>query len=312
MNPTHVNIGIDVAKQSLTAAFPNAKTQDVQNTKAGIAALIKKAKALGPDARLCCEATGGYEQSLVEACHAAGLPVAIANARHVRDFAKGKGLLAKTDAIDARIIARFADENNPRIHTPPPEWVTRLRALTDRRANLTADLTREQNRLGTERDAWVAGDIRLHIRQLKKHIQNLEKEIASLRAANPEFDAKASRLEQVKGIGETTACALLGCVPELGAVNGNEASALVGVAPYNNDSGAFRGQRHIRGGRAQVRRVLWMAAMVAIRFNPILKAFYARLTGRGKPHKVALIAVLRKLVRLANKIIANPAFVPSA
>jgi transposase len=118
-------------------------------------------------------------------------------------------------------------------------------------------------------------------------------------------------LEQVKGIGETTACALLGCVPELGSVTGNEASALVGVAPYNNDSGAFRGQRHIRGGRAQVRRVLWMAAMVAIRFNPILKAFYERLTARGKPHKVALVAVLRKRVRLANKIIANPNFIPA-
>jgi transposase len=311
MNPTHLNIGIDVAKHTLTAAFPAGKTQDFPNTPHGIAALIAKAKALGPATRLCCEATGGYEQKRVDACHAHALTVAIANARHVRDFAKGKGLLAKTDALDARLIARFADENNPRPHEQPPEWVRRLRALTDRRANLTADLTREPNRLQTETDAWVAKDLRLHLRQLEKHIQSLTQQIATLRAATPEFAAKARRLEQVKGIGETTACALLGCVPELGSVNGNEASALVGVAPYNNDSGTFRGQRRIRGGRSHVRRILWMAATVAIRFNPILKAFYERLTARGKPHKVALVAILRKLVRLANKILADPDFIPA-
>jgi transposase len=312
MNTHNVNIGIDVSKQILTAAFTDGKTHDFQNTKTGIAALIKKANTFGARVRLCCEATGGYEQPLVEACHATGIPIAVANARQVRNFAKGKGLLAKTDALDARIIARFADENNPRAHQEPPQWVTRLRALTGRRADLTADLVREKNRLATERDPWVAKNLRLHIRQLEKHIQNLEQDLASLRAANPEFDDKAKRLEQVKGIGETTACALLGCVPELGAVTGNEASALVGVAPYNNDSGKLRGQRHIRGGRSEVRRVLWMAATCAIRFNPILKAFYERLTARGKPHKVALVAVIRKLVRLANKILANPAFVPTA
>ena len=206
MNANHVNIGIDVSKKILTAAFQNGKVQDFQNNKAGIAALIKKAKAASPCAKLCCEATGGYEQPLVQACHTSATPIAVANARQVRDFAKGKGLLAKTDALDARIITRFADENNPRPHQEPPAWATRLRALTDRRANLTADLVRERNRLQTEPDPWVAKDIRLHIRQLQKHIESLEKEIAALRAANPEFDDKAKRLEQIKGIGETTAC----------------------------------------------------------------------------------------------------------
>jgi transposase len=312
MDTPAVNIGIDVSKPTLTAAFPDGTIRDFHNNKVGLAALLAKAKALGPSVRFCCEATGGYEQALVEACHAAKLPVAVAHAKRVRDFAKGKGFLAKTDKLDAHIIARYADENTPRAHEQPPEWVTRLRALTDRRAHLSADLTRERNRLGTERDAWVAKDLRLHLRQLEQHLANLERAIASLRAATPEFDAKATRLEQIKGIGETTACALLGCVPELGSVTGNKASALVGVAPYNTDSGAHRGQRRIQGGRAQVRCVLWMAALTATRFNPVLKAFYERLVARGKPHKVALVAVVRKLVRLANKLLADPAFVPSA
>jgi transposase len=312
MNTQHVNIGIDVSKPTLTAAFPDGTIRDFDNSKAGIAALVKKARALGPRARLCCEATGGYEQAIVEACHAHNIPVAVANARQVRDFARGKGLPAKTDALDARIIVRFAGENNPRTHEQPPEWVVRVRALVERRAALNAERVREQNRLDTERDTWVVKDIRRHLQFLDGRVAALEKELAVLRAATPEFEEKARRLEQVKGIGAASACALLGCVPELGSVSGNEASALVGVAPYNHDSGGQRGARHIQGGRAPVRGVLWMAAMTAVRFNPILKAFYERLTARGKPHKVALVAVVRKLVRLANKILANPAFVPAA
>jgi transposase len=312
MNTPRVNIGIDVSKPTLTAAFPDGTTRDFDNNKAGLAALLAKAKALGPCARLCREATGGYGQPLVEACHAHNIPVAVANARRVRDFARGKGLLAKTDALDARIIARYADENNPRTHEVPPEWVTRVRALVERRGALNAERVREKNRLDTERDAWVTQDIARHLNYLDARVSALEQELATLRAATPEFDAKAKRLEQVKGIGPCTSCALLGCVPELGSLTGNEASALVGVAPCNHDSGGLRGPRRIQGGRAPVRGVLWMAALTAVRFNPILKSFYARLTARGKPHKVALVAVVRKLVRLANKILSNPAFVPAA
>jgi transposase len=311
MNTYEVNIGVDVSKGTLAAAFPDGSVRDFANDRRGIAALLKRARACGPSALVCCEATGGYERGLVDACHAAGAAVAVANAKRVRDFAKGKGLLAKTDAIDARLIARFAAENHPRPDAPQPEWARRLRALADRRAALTADLVREGNRLGTERDAWAAKDIRAHIRQIEAHIARLERESAALRAANPEFAGKAARLERVTGIGPVCSRVLLTHLSELGAVSDGEASALAGVAPYNDDSGRHRGRRRIRGGRAQVRRALWMAATSAVRFNPILKAFYARLTARGKPHKVAIVAVIRKLVCLANRILSDPAFVPA-
>ena len=309
MDAHEVNIGVDVSKSTLTAAFPDGGVRDFANDGRGIAALLAKARGLS--ALVCCEATGGYERALAEACHAAGVPVAVANARRVRDFARGKGLLAKTDAIDARVIARFAAENRPRPAAPQPEWVGRLRALAGRRGDLTADLTRERNRLGTERDRSAARDIRAHIRFLEKRLGAIEEETAALRADTPAFAEKAARLELVKGIGPVSARALLAHLPELGAVSGNEASALAGVAPYNADSGTHRGRRRIRGGRAQVRRVLWMAAVSAVRSNPILKAFYDRLVGRGKPHKVALTAVVRKLVCLANKILADPNFTPA-
>jgi transposase len=300
-----------VSKSTLVAAFPDGKAREFANDAGGIAGLVAEVRMHGESALVCCEATGGYERALAGACHAAGIAVAVANAKRVRDFAKGKGLLAKTDAIDARVIALYAEENHPRPSEPPQEWAARLEALVQRRAALGADLVREKNRLGAERDKWVVKDVKSHVRFLEKRIAALEKEIAGIRAANPDFKEKASRLEQVKGIGAGTACALLGCVPELGRITDAEASALVGVAPYNNDSGKFRGQRHIRGGRAQVRKVLWMAALSAARSNRILKAFYEGLVGRGKSHKVALTAVMRKLVCLANRILAKPAFSPA-
>jgi transposase len=311
MNTGVVNIGVDVSKAILCVAIQNDKVVDFTNDSAGLAAFVKKVNALESAVLVCCEATGGYERALVEACLAAQIPVAVANAWQMRAFAKGKGLLAKTDAIDARLIARFAAENQPRCVTPKPAWLQRLRALCDRRAALGEALVREKNMLETERDPWNAKNMRGHIRQLEAHIKAAGRELDALRAGNPELDAAAGRLEQVKGIGPMSAYALLGGVPELGAVTGNEAAALVGVAPYNNDSGKHRGQRHVRGGRANVRRALWMAALSASRFNPILKAFYGRLRMRGKPHKVAIIAVMRKLVNLANKIIAKPSFIPA-
>jgi len=305
-------IGIDVSKETLAAALPDGSVREFANDARGIAALLDEARTRAPSVLVCCEATGGYERALADACRAAGVRVVVANAKRVRDFAKGKGLLAKTDAIDARVIALYAAENDPRPSEPPREWERRLEALVSRRAQINAETVREKGRLETERDKWAVKSIKSHLRFLEKQVAALEKEIAAIRAANPEFAEKATRLEQVKGIGETTACALIGCVPELGRVSDAEASALVGVAPYNNDSGKFRGRRHIKGGRAQVRKVLWMAALSAVRSNRILRAFYENLTGRGKPHKVALTAVMRKLVCLANRILAKPAFVPVA
>ena len=311
MHAYEVNIGVDISKETLAAAFPDGRVTEFTNDRRGLNALMGKVKAHGPSVRVCCEATGGYELRLADACHAAGVAVTVANARRVRDFARGKGLLAKTDAIDARVIARYAAENNPRPAAPRPAWQGRLRALADRHAALTDDLVRETNRLEAEGDTWVAKDIRAHIRQIEAHLKKVGRQIAALRAETPAFERDAGRLEQVKGIGPVSACAILAYLPELGDVSGNEAAALTGVAPYNDDSGKHRGRRRCRGGRGQVRRVLWMAATAAARSNPILKAFYERLRARQKPHKLAIVAVIRKLVRLANKILSDPNFRPS-
>ena len=311
MDAYEVNIGVDVSKETLAAAFPDGRVTQFTNDRRGLETLMAKVRALGPSARVCCEATGGYELRLADACHAAGVAVTVANARQVRDFARGKGLLAKTDAIDARLLARFAAENNPRPTPQPPPWQRRLRALCDRRDALTGDLARETGRLEAETDAWVAKDIRDHIRQLRSHLAKLAREVAALKAQNAGFARQTQRLEQVKGIGPASACAFTAYLPELGSVTGNEAAALAGVAPYNDDSGKRRGKRRCRGGRARLRRVLWMAATAAARFNPILRAVYERFRSNGKPHKVAIVAIIRRLVCLANKIITNPDFVPA-
>jgi transposase len=305
------HIGIDVSKETLVAALPGGLVREFANDKPGLAALAAEIKKHGESTLVCCEATGGCERALRDACHAAAIPVAVVNAKRVRDFAKGRGILAKTDAIDARMIASYAAENHPRPFEPPPSWSQRLRELNGRRDTLSADRVRETNRLAAESDKWVVKSIQRHIRFLEKELRLLLKEIAVLRAANPEFKEKADRLEAVKGIGEGSAAVLLGCIPELGKIKDNEAAALAGLAPYNNDSGKFRGQRHIKGGRPQVRRVLYMAALAAARSNHILKAFYERLIAKGKHHKTALTAVMRKLVCLANRILCDPAFTPA-
>jgi len=310
MNANNVNIGIDVSKETLAVAFADGPVRSFANTKAGLSKLAAEIKALGVSALVCCEATGGYEKPLESACHAAGIRIAVVNAKRVRDFAKGKGILAKTDAIDARVIRRFAAENPPRPSEPQPEWRTRLRALAEYRAGLADDLARAKLRLQTQRDAWVAKDMKKQVARLEKSLAALESEAAKIRAANPEFDKNAARLEEVKGIGKVTSRTLLTLMPELGRVKDGEAAALAGVAPYNDESGKFRGQRHISGGRAQVRKVLWMAAVAAARSNHILKAFYRRLVANGKKPKAALTAVMRKLVCLANRILSDSAFVP--
>jgi transposase len=311
MNEYEIYIGVDVAKQTLELSHFDHKTRSIPNTKAGIQRLIKRVKALGKSVMVCCEATGGYEKLLASELFDAGVPIAVANAKRVRDFGKSKGLLAKTDPIDAELLAHFASVLHPRVQQPTPSWQPELQALMTRREELLRMLKQEKSRLDPLPRASIAKLIRRHIKQMELQLKLVDRQMKELCGDSADLKTAVERITEVKGLGEVSAFALLGFVPELGSVTDKEASALVGVAPFNRDSGKFRGRRHITGGRPRVRRILYMAAVSARTSNPILRDFYNHLIDQGKPAKVALVAVMRKLVCLANQIIADPEFQPA-
>lgn len=311
MNEHEIYIGVDVAKQTLELSRFDQRTRSIPNTKAGIQRLIKRVKTLEKSVLVCCEATGGYEKLLACEFLDAGIPIAVANAKRVRDFGKSKGLLAKTDPIDAELLAHFASVHHPRVQQPAPSWQPELQALMTRRDELLGMLKQEKSRLDPPPCALVAKFIRKHIKQMEFQLDQIGQRMKELCDDSTELKVSVERITQVKGLGELSALALLGFVPELGSVTDKQASALVGVAPFNRDSGTFRGRRHIYGGRPRVRRILYMAAVSARTSNPILRDFYNHLIDQGKPAKVALVAVMRKLVCLANQMIANPEFQPA-
>jgi transposase len=311
MNEYEIYIGVDVAKQTLELSRFDQKTRSIPNTKAGIQRLIKRVKALEKSVLVCCEATGGYEKILASELLDGGIPIAVANAKRVRDFGKSKGLLAKTDPIDAELLAHFASVLHPRIRQPMPSWQPELQALMTRREELLGMLKQEKSRLDPLPCASVAKLIRKHVKQMEVQLKLIDQQMKELSGDSTDLKTGVERITQVKGLGELSAFAMLGFVPELGSITDQQASALVGVAPFNRDSGKFRGRRHITGGRPRVRRILYMAAVSARRSNPILRDFYNRLIIQGKPTKVALVAVMRKLVCLANQIIAEPEFQPA-
>lgn len=308
MSEYHVYIGVDVSKEILELSPFDAKSAEVANTAKGVGALVRRVKALRRTAMVCCEATGGYEKRLVSACLEAGVPVAVANAKWVRRYAQSKGVLAKTDKIDARMISGYAEKNSPRLRARRAAWQEDAKALLARRSDLVSMATQEQNRLGPSPSDCVRKYIREHIRALKAQVKKIDAELSRLRKGNEPLAAGVRRICGIKGVGKLSAMSLLAFVPELGEVSGNEAAALVGVAPYNDDSGKMRGKRHTVCGRSRVRRTLYMAALSASRCNPVLKAVYKRLTAKGKTHKVALVAIIRKIVNLANRLMADPEF----
>jgi len=227
----------------------------------------------------------------------------------VRHHAIGAGANAKTDSIDAAQIAGFARVHNPAPWKPPAAWAERLRALCDRRAQLVEEATREKNRLEHAAHKAVAADVKSHIAYLKKRVAKTDALIARLREETPEFAGRAARLEQIQGVGALTAACLLAQMPELEECSAKEACAMAGLAPFANDSGTKRGARRCRGGRAPVRNALYMAALCASRFNPVLSVFYKRLVANGKPRKLALTALMRKLLCLAHRLLTDHAFV---
>jgi transposase len=294
-------IGIDVAKAQLEfACRPSGETGGVPNEERGIAELVARCRTLAP-MLVVCEATGGYEAALVAALATAGLPVVVANPRQVRDFAKATGQLAKTDAIDARILALFAERVRPEPRPLPDEAVEALDALLTRRRQLVEMLTAERNRLLVAR-APVRRDLQQHIRFLERRLREADDDLHTAVKASPLWRVKDDLLQSVPGVGRVVSLTLLAELPELGRLSHKEIAALVGVAPLNRDSGTLRGKRLVYGGRAPVRAVLYMAALVASKCNPVIRAFYQRLRAAGKPTKVALTACMRKLLTILNAI----------
>ncbi|HEY5042518.1 MAG TPA: IS110 family transposase [Verrucomicrobiae bacterium] len=299
-----IHIGIDISKLHLDLCHHQQSTR-IPNTEKAIKRWLK---SLPPTAVLVCEASGGYESLLIVLAHAARRPIARLNARQVRDFAKAKGRLAKTDKIDAQILVDFAETFHPEPLDLPDPLQQELAALVKHRAHLLTQITQNNNLAETLADKKLLTLVARTVAFLRKQVDQIETLMADKISLSPQLAAKTQRLQQVQGIGSLSATALIALMPELGSLSDTQAAALAGVAPFNRDSGQYRGQRHIAGGRAQVRTVLYMAALVASRHNPVLKPLYLRLLANGKAKKLALTVLMRKLIILANRLLKNPAF----
>ena len=303
---SQVFVGIDVAKAQLDIALrPSGERWAVTNDDAGIAALVTRLQAIAPQL-IVLEATGTYQRAAVAALAVAGLPVAVVNPRQARDFAKATGQLAKTDALDARALAHFAEAVRPMPRPLPDAQADELRALLARRRQLVTMRTAEQNRLGSALPR-LQPDIQAHIAWLNTRLTTLDDDLDTTLRASPVWREREELLRSVPGIGPVCARTLRLDLPELGTLNRQRLAALVGVAPLNRDSGTLRGSRTTWGGRAHVRATLYMSTLVAVRYNPLLKAFYERLRAAGKAAKVALTACMRKLLTILNAMMKHHA-----
>jgi transposase len=295
-----VFVGIDVSKHRLDVFVrPSGEQWSVENNPKGHAQLVEKLEAVTPTL-VVLEATGGYQAAVAAELAAGKLGVAVVNPRQVRDFAKATGQLAKTDAIDAAVLARFAEAVRPEPRPFPDELTLELQALVVRRRQLIDMRTAETNRLETCRVLPVRRNIQKMINTLNKQIDNVDDDLNTTIRNSPAWREREDLLSTVRGVGPTTARTMLTQLPELGRLNRREIAALVGLAPFNNDSGKRTGQRSIRGGRTEVRAVLYMATVASLRCNPQIRAVYDRLLAAGKKPKVALIACARKLLTILN------------
>jgi transposase len=296
-------IGIDVAKARLDVAVTDHPPRSFVNDGDGIRTLVDFCRPLRPTL-IVLEATGGYETATVAALALTGLPVAVVNPRQVRDFARALGILAKTDTLDAHVLLRFATDVRPVPRALPDDTHADLLALVARRAQLIEMRTAELNRMATARRTLQAS-LREHIAWLDRRIKDTDQEIARLIAASPLWRTRDQLLQSAPGVGRQTSARLLVSLPELGTLTGKQIAALVGVAPLNRDSGTRCGPRTTWGGRAPVRATLYMATLVATRYNPVIRAFYRRLRTAGKPPKVALVAAMRKLLTILNAMLKH-------
>ena len=297
-------VGIDVSKAQVDVAVrPTGKRWTLPYDQTGIEGLIPQIVYLEP-ALVLLEATGGLELPLVAALAAAALPVVVVNPRQVRDFAKATGTLAKTDTLDAGVLAHFADAVRPEVRPLKDAETQVLNSLTARRRQVMTMLVSEKNRLGTALGA-VSPRIEAHIAWLEQELSDLDKGLRQTLRRSPVWREKDDLLRTVPGVGEQLSLTLLANLPELVTLNRRQIAALVGVAPYNRDSGTLRGKRAVWGGRSRVRTVLYMGALVASRHNPAIRDFYQRLLAAGKPKKVALVASMRKLLVILNGMLKH-------
>jgi len=309
MTTTITYLGLDIAKRTLDLSpHPACPQCSFPNDEAGHRALVAALRLVSGPLQIICEATGGYEHHLLAALHEAQVPFTLVNPRQVRDLARAKGLLAKTDSLDAAVLAEYGRLFTPAATVALSPVQQRLGQLVTRRQELLGLITQEQHRAEHHHERFVARQAARLLATLRRHLQQLEEEIAQLEKSDAMLAGQVQRLMGIQGVGQRTAWLLLAALPELGTLQRGQAAALAGLAPYNHDSGPLRGQRHIAHGRALARTALYMAALVAARCNPVLKPFYERLRAAGKPGKVALVALMRKLVELANLLLKSPSW----
>jgi transposase len=302
---TNRYVGIDVAKATLDVAVgSDGEVTQVENNESGVGRLVDHLEQLAPTL-VVMEATGGYESVVAAAIAGRGIPVAVVNPRQVRDFAKSAGVLAKTDRIDARILARFAEAIRPEPRPLPTAEAKELEEALRRRQQLVDMLTMEKNRLSIATGERMKKDLRKHIAWLDEALRRANDDINTTIRKSPVWREQEDLLRSVPGIGPITARTMLAELPELGQLDRKKIAALAGVAPLNRDSGTMKGTRTCWGGRASIRRVLYMAALTALRCNPAIRRFYAALRQRGKKHKVAVVACMRKLLAILTAIIRD-------
>jgi transposase len=301
---TPIFVGIDVSKARLEIAIrPAGNKESLANDKADIKALVRRLEKIQPTL-IVLEATGGFERQITHALVSAELPVVVVNPRQVRDFAKATGALAKTDSIDADVLSRFAEAVRPALRPVPDAVTLDLRALTARRRQVIEMMGAEKNRLALASTA-VRKRIDAHIRWLEQELERADQDLDQGIRQSPIWKENEDLLRSVPSIGPVTSRTLLAELPELGKLNRKQISALVGVAPFNRDSGTLKGRRSIWGGRVAVRSALYMATLVATRRNSVIRNFYQRLKAKGKPFKVALVACMRKLLTILNSMIKH-------
>ena len=298
-------VGIDVAKAELVVAVrPSGAQWTVANDEPGVQVLGERLRALGPEL-IVCEATGGYELLAVSALLAAALPVVVVNPRQVRDFARATGELAKTDRLDAEMLALFAERVRPAVRALPDADAQELAGLLARRRQLLEMLQAERNRLGQvfTRGKAVTHSLTQHIAYLERELGRTDAGLGALIRRTPAWRERDDLLRSVPGIGPVVSYTLVADLPELGQLTRRQIAKLVGIAPVSRDSGTLRGRRLVQGGRAHVRAALYMGALVAMRHNPTIRAFYERLVRAGKPKKLALVACMRKLLTILNTMV---------
>lgn len=305
--PEATYVGLDIAKDRLDYTCDGVRFAHVPNTPAGHARLRRALKHVRAP-RVVCEATGGYERAVVAALLSAGIEVCLVNPARVREFAHAEGLLAKTDRLDAGLLRRFGEKMRPRLHVPPSPAATVLRELLEYRRQVSDQRVAARNRLELA-GAVLRGRLAGQIEFLGRELAETDRLIAEQIHGDDNLRGQAERLRQLPGAGPVLVATILAYVPELGRIEPAQLAALIGVAPYARDSGKTQRPRRVRGGRAVVRQVLYMAAVAATQHNAILRAFYHRLRAAGKPATVALVAVMRKMLHVLHRLLADPHFV---